>query len=81
MQITISPTEDFFMFDDVMVRMWRGATDGGAPIFALVAGVVAAGEPVEGLRLVSIPPPDQEAAGRWAHKILSGAPWAEDGDG
>lgn len=70
MQITIRPTEHFFMAGDAMVRLWRGTTNTGAPIVALVAGV-ASGEDLPGLQ--SIPPPDQAAAETWAAEIFKRA--------
>jgi hypothetical protein len=39
MKLTIEPTEDFFVADDVMVRMWTGTDDNGTPVVALVAAV------------------------------------------
>lgn len=72
MKITIEPTEEFFMAGDVMVRMWQGTDDQGQPLLALVTAIAFTGqaEPfTEGL--VSIPPPDAEAAQRWAEKIMS----------
>ena len=70
MKITIEPTEHFFMSGDVMVRMWTGTDDTGAEVVALVTAVRMAGE-APALNLVSIPPPDAEAARAWAAEVLS----------
>jgi len=37
--ITVVPTEEFFDANGVTVRAWRGSTDAGADVVALVAGV------------------------------------------
>jgi hypothetical protein len=75
MKLTITPTEHFFMADEVMVRMWQGTDDAGNPVIALVTAVAFGGQSeavAEGL--VSIPPPDAEAARRWAAKIMQSLP-------
>ena len=75
MKLTITPTEHFFMADDVMVRMWQGTDDANNPVIALVTAVAFSGQAeaaAEGL--VSIPPPDAEAARRWAAKIMQSMP-------
>ena len=70
MKLTIEPTPHFFMVDQVMVRMWQGTTDSGSEIVALVTAVASRGEvPELATQLVSIPPPDAEAASRWAAEI------------
>lgn len=78
MKVTIEPTEEFFMAGDVMVRMWHGTTADGEPVVAFVAGVMLmsdASAVAESLGLVSIPPPDEDAARRWAEKVASGTPY------
>jgi hypothetical protein len=82
MVLTITPTPHFFMADDVMVRMWQGAAEDGSEVVVLVTAVTFAGHAgalAEGL--VSIPPPDSEAAKRWAEKILSSLHPGESGAG
>jgi hypothetical protein len=72
-KLTIEPTQEFFMAGDVMVRMWAGHTDDGSPVIALVTAVmfeVDAKATAEGLGLVSIPPPDENAAVRWAETVM-----------
>jgi len=74
MQLTIEPTEHFFMAGDVMVRMWQGSDHTGAPVVALVTAIAYTGQAqavVEAEGLVSIPPPTPEDARRWAEKVLS----------
>lgn len=76
MQLTIKPTEHFFMAGDVMVRMWRGTArhpDGAEePCIALVAVVALTGDAQTiAAGLVSIPPPDGEQARDWARDVLS----------
>jgi hypothetical protein len=59
------------MAGDVMVRMWQGTDDQGNPCIALITAVAFPGQAeaaAEGL--VSIPPPDAEAAKRWAETIM-----------
>jgi hypothetical protein len=71
MKLTIEPTTEFFMAGDVMVRAWKGMTEDGAEVIALVTAVCFAGQAAamaEGL--VSIPAPDDDAARRWAEHIL-----------
>lgn len=72
-QLTLTPTEHFLMAGDVMVRMWKGADQNGEDVIALICAVAFAGQAeavAEGL--VSIPPPDAEAAQRWARKVIEG---------
>lgn len=71
MKLTLEPTGEFFMAGDIMVRMWSGTDADGSPVIAMVAGVtfIGLGATVEGL--VSIPPPDGEAARSWAAEVLS----------
>ena len=70
MKLTIEPTPHFFMLDQVMVRMWQGTTESGAEIVALVTAVASKTDAPElASQLVSIPPPDAEAASRWAAEI------------
>ena len=79
MKLTISPTPHFFMSGDVMVRMWQGWDEEGTDVVALVTAVGFAGQAeavAEGL--ISIPPPDEAAARRWAETVLSGKPYQED---
>ena len=75
MKLTIEPTEDFFVADDVMVRMWTGTDDNGTPVVALVAAVaVNDGSPRAPMfdgQLTPIPPPTPEDARRWAEKIMA----------
>lgn len=71
MKLTIEPTPHFFMAGDVMVRMWTGVADDGSPVVVLVTAVAFSGQAeaaAEGL--VSIPPPDADAAMRWAETIM-----------
>lgn len=71
MRLTIEPTPRFFMLREVMVRMWQGTTEGGDEVVALVTAVAAAGQSAElATSLVSIPPPDADAAREWAEHIL-----------
>lgn len=73
MKLTIEPTPHFFMAGEVMVRMWQGTAEDGTEVVALVTAVAGRGEAPElAAGLVSIPPPDEEAARRWAQSILSG---------
>jgi hypothetical protein len=71
MKLRIEPTTEFFMAGDVMVRAWKGTTEDGAEVLALVTAVCFAGQ-VEAVAdgLVSIPAPDDDAARRWAEHIL-----------
>jgi hypothetical protein len=71
MQITIKPTEKFFLLGDVMVRAWTGTTDAGEAVVALVSAVQIATD-VDIPGLVSIPPPDRKQAEEWAAKIQRG---------
>lgn len=65
------PTEEFFMCGDVMVRMWQGNTEAGQPVVVLVAGVSGGDQGFElAQTLVSIPPPDEKAAKRWAEEVF-----------
>lgn len=74
MKLTIEPTEQFFMCGDVMVRLWQGVDDTGQPLVALVTAVVFTGQVPEAVAgLVSIPPPDADAARRWAEQIIGQA--------
>lgn len=70
MKLTIEPTEQFFMAGDVTVRAWRGSDADGREVIALVAAVSFSGA-LEVPGLVSIPPPDFNAARGWAADILS----------
>lgn len=73
MKITIEPTDQFFMAGDVMVRMWQGTTEARVPVVAFVSLVTFPDQAeVVSEQLVSIPPPDDAAAERWAKTILSG---------
>ncbi len=72
MQLILSPTPEFFMAGDVMVRLWQGTDDAGNECIALITAVAFSGQAeaaAEGL--VSIPPPDAEAARRWAEFIMA----------
>jgi hypothetical protein len=76
MKITVEPTEEFFMAGDVMCRMWQGTADHGdgrtEPCVALISMVSLRGQAeaaAEGL--VSIPPPTEEDARRWAAEVMS----------
>jgi hypothetical protein len=79
-KITVEPTEEFFMAGvvrmhafrrDVMCRMWQGSVehdDGstGACV-ALISMLTFPGQAEDSAEgLVSIPPPTEEAARRWA---------------
>lgn len=56
MKITVEPTEEFFEAEKVPVRMWKGTTDNGVDVVALIAGVrLPEDEDVVNLKL--IPPP------------------------
>jgi hypothetical protein len=76
MKITVEPTEEFFMAGDVMCRMWQGSVehdDGstGACV-ALISMLTFPGQAEDSAEgLVSIPPPTEEAARRWAAEVLS----------
>lgn len=77
MKLTIEPTPEFFMAGDVMVRMWAGTDQDGAPVIALIAAVgLSDGSPRPPLYpgLVPIPPPDAEDARRWAEGIMRHLP-------
>ena len=72
MKLTIEPTEHFFVAGDVMVRMWQGTAEDGTEAVVMVTAVAFSAQAeaiAEGL--VSIPPPDAEAARRWAQTILA----------
>jgi hypothetical protein len=75
MKITVEPTEEFFMAGDVMVRMWQGVAEeagGKTPCIALITAVGFPGQAeaaAEGL--VSIPPPTEADARRWAAEVMS----------
>jgi hypothetical protein len=74
MELRIEATEHFFMAGEVMVRLWRGKADDGAPVVALVAAVCFTDDveaTAEGL--VSIPPPTPRDAQDWAEAILVSA--------
>jgi hypothetical protein len=71
MQITIKPTQAFFMAGDVMVRAWTGTDDSGHAVTALVS-MVSFGADVDIPGLLSIPPPDRQQAEEWAAKIQRG---------
>lgn len=74
MKLTIEPTTEFFMADNVMVRRWKGVADDGSPVNVLVAGLQIGSEVLaEGL--ISIPAPTAEDAERWAEGILRRAIW------
>jgi hypothetical protein len=62
--ITVVPTEDFFSADNVMVRAWKGYTQGGTEVIALIAGV-SSKEPLT--RLTPIPPPRPE----WSERVVA----------
>ena len=71
-RLTIDPTERFFMAGDVMVRMWQGTDQHGAPVVLLVTAVAFTGDAeafAEGL--VSIPPPTPQDAEHWARTVLA----------
>jgi hypothetical protein len=75
MQLRLEPTEQFFMAGDVMVRLWIGTAirENGhvEPVAALVTAVAFTGQShalAEGL--VSIPPPTDADAQRWARTVL-----------
>jgi hypothetical protein len=72
MKITIEPTEQCFMAGDVMVRMWRGVDDNGTPLAALVTAISFFETPKDDATsgLISIPPPTNEDALRWADLII-----------
>jgi hypothetical protein len=72
MKLTIEPTTEFFMAGEVMVRMWQGHSEHGAPVVVLVAAVAVAGQ-AEALAegLVSIPPPTPEEAQAWAEAVMA----------
>jgi hypothetical protein len=72
LKLTIEPTEHFFAAGDVMVRMWQGTAEDGTEAVVMVTAVAFSAQAeaiAEGL--VSIPPPDAEAARRWAQAILA----------
>jgi hypothetical protein len=79
MKLTISPTPHFFMSGDVMVRMWTGTDQNGCHVVALVTAVAFDGQ-AEALAegLISIPPPDEAAARKWAEEVMSGRPYKEE---
>jgi hypothetical protein len=75
MQMTLEPTEEFFMAGDVMVRLWTGTSSDGIPVIALVSGVAVAGHSLPlGEKLIPIPPPDHDAQVQWAESILARTP-------
>lgn len=39
MRLTISPTPEFALAGDLLCRIWRGKTDQGTEVVALMAGV------------------------------------------
>lgn len=64
-----------------MVRMWQGTADDGSQVVALVAAVAFAGQAEDIAKgLLSIPPPDEAAARRWAETVMSGKPYQGDPD-
>ena len=70
MKITIEPTEQFFMAGDVMVRAWRGVSDSGERVIALVSAVQIENGPEDIPGLISIPPPEPEDARAWAEEVM-----------
>lgn len=67
LEIRLRPTEAFFMHGAIMVRAWRGTTQTGADVIALISAVTAA----ENLpSLVSIPPPTPDHAQAWARVAM-----------
>jgi hypothetical protein len=75
MRLTIEPTCQFFMAGDVMVRLWKGHTETGATVLALVTAVATAAEQDDFTgQLTPIPPPTEADARRWAESILRGPP-------
>jgi hypothetical protein len=66
--LTLSPTEQFFMAGDVMVRLWQGTDQNNLPVIALIAGVMAPEHAAAGL--TEIPPPTPQEQQEWARKIL-----------
>lgn len=82
MQLTIEPTEYFFMAGEVMVRMWTGTDMDGRQVVALVAGFgLADGSPRGPILpgMVPIPPPGPEDAQRWARQIMGTDKGTDDG--
>ena len=78
MKLTIEPTKEFFMAGEVMVRMWHGTAEDGSEVVALVTAVRFASQATASAAavasgLVSIPPPDDAAARRWAEVIMAKA--------
>lgn len=55
--ITISPTAEFFLAKEVLVRAWKGQMGDRGAVVAFVASV-ALPENVAALDLVAVPPPD-----------------------
>jgi hypothetical protein len=77
--ITVSPTAEFFMLDDVMVRAWEGFAADGTKVVALISAIRSEGPlALEGLTSIPGPPDDhslemRDALGRlWGivHKLL-----------
>jgi hypothetical protein len=72
MQLTLEPTEQFFLAGEVMVRAWAGSDDRGQRVVALIAGVALATRPGDvTIGLVEIPPPTVEEARRWAQEVFT----------
>jgi hypothetical protein len=72
MELTIKPTEQFFMAGDVMVRMWQGTNQDGTPVVAFVSLVTFPGQAeAASENLVPIPLPDAADAQRWAHVVMA----------
>jgi hypothetical protein len=72
MRLTLEATEQFFMAGEVMVRAWRGENEQGEPVLAMIAAVMVGGNPDHTAPgLVSIPPPTEDDARRWAAEVLS----------
>lgn len=84
MRLLVEPSESFFMAGDVMVRLWTGTVlhdDGRSEEAVALISAVGFGGQAEALSegLVSIPPPDAEAAQRWAQTVLAKANGSHDG--
>lgn len=61
MNITITPAGEFYMFVGIAVQVWRGTTDDGAAVTALVAAVSDSTDPPGGvIGLHPLPPPVTE---------------------
>lgn len=55
--LTISPTDEFFTAEKVVVRGWKGVTNSGRPAHALVSVVQLDADEPNMLGLKSVPPP------------------------